>query len=107
MQIGLGIQRRLGNIIRKFTTLGERNNVALSTVTVSRKAHYGTTATLTISVGTGELSKNGGAWGPSVSIVPGDCVQARLTSSGSYETELSLTLSNADTFAVTTMIEPL
>ena len=92
---------------RKFGTLGDRVNVALApSTTTSRRVYYGTTATLTIATGTGTISKNGGAFGASVDVVPGDYIQVKVTNSASYSDPVAITLSNSDTFTVTTMVEP-
>jgi hypothetical protein len=90
----------------KYTTLGSKYNVPISpATTTSRKVYLNSTVTLTITTGTGTLSKNGGSYGASVSLVPGDYYQAKVTNSASYSTAVSITISNADTFSVTTLAE--
>ena len=92
---------------RKFGTLGDRVNVALApSTTTSRRVYYETTATLTITSGTATISKNGGAFGASVDVVPGDYIQVKVTNSASYSDPVAITLSNSDTFTVTTRAEP-
>ena len=93
--------------LSKFGVLGSKTGQPISpATTTSRRVYYGTTATLTIATGTGTISKNGGAFGASVDVVPGDYIQVKVTNSASYSDPVAITLSNSDTFTVTTMAEP-
>lgn len=96
----------------KAYILGSRVGVELSTLTVSRRVHPNISGTVDISItaGTGEYRINGGAWKATADVISdGDYFEARLTSSGDYETNLTLTFAidaGSDVFTVTTMADP-
>jgi len=93
----------------EYDTLGSRNNVAISTPTVSRITYPGVTGAISITSGIGHYRKNGGSWvNTAGTLIPTDYIEARITSSASYETAVELVFSidgSADTFTVTTMAE--
>jgi hypothetical protein len=72
-------------------------------------SHSRSGGAISITTGTGDYRINGGSWVSSAGTVSaGDYVEARLTSSGSYDTALELVFSiagSADTFTVTTISE--
>ena len=93
----------------KFFTFGSKSLVEVSTVTTSRKRYIKTGGAISITSGTGHYRINGGSWvNTAGTVVAGDYVEARLTSSASYSTALELVFSIAgasDTFTVTTMAD--
>ncbi len=100
--------------VRQFFSLGSRSNSIVSTVITSRRAYQkniGTDVAISISAGTGEYRINGGSWvSTDGTISDGDYLEARLTSSASYDTAVSLVIdigTGDDTFAVTTMSDPI
>lgn len=91
------------------STFGSRTNSPTSTVIMSRIIETQATGVIAITDGTGEYQQNGGAWVSTAgTVVPGDLIRARVTSSASYETAVTLEITIdgvADTFSVTTLAE--
>jgi len=94
------------------TTFGSYAAVPLDTVVMSRTIQTQATGAISITAdlsGTGEYQINGGLWTSAPgTVVPGDLIRARLTSSALYETlsALEITIDGvADTFSVTTVVE--
>jgi len=97
------------NLGSKATTLGSRGNVEISTLTVSRKTYPGVAGAISITSGSGDYRINGGSWVSSAgTLIISDYIEARTTSSGSYDTAVALVFDidgSADTFTVTTRVE--
>ncbi len=88
-------------------TVGSKTDQPISTTITSRRAYPRTTGDVTIVSGIGTVSLNGsGIWLSAITLTSiTDYFQARVTSSGSYETAIELVLDvdgNSDTFSVTT-----
>lgn len=88
-------------------SLGDKSSAELSTsYSSSSPTISGINTSATVTVSGGEWRKNAGAWGSaSGSVVNGDTVQVRGTSSGSYSTAVNVTLTVggvSDTYTITT-----
>ena len=91
------------------TTFGTLVGYPLDTVIMSRTIQTQATGAIAITAGTGEYQINGGTWVSTAgTVVPGDLIRARVTSSASYETAVTLEITIdgvADTFSVTTLAD--
>ena len=91
----------------KHPTLGSKTDQPLSTLTISRRSYPYVTGVIAITAGSGHYRINGGAWvNTNGVLVPTDYIEARVNSSGSYATEVTLTFSldaGSDIFSVTTL----
>jgi len=109
-----------GKILRQFcknqymgqgygSTFGSMNSVPLDTVIMSRTIQTQSTGAIAITSGTGQYQINAGSWVSTAgTVVTGDTIRARVTSSASYETAVALEITIdgvADTFTVTTLAE--
>jgi len=76
---------------------------------MSRTIQTQSTGAIAITSGTGQYQINAGSWVSTAgTVVPGDTIRARVTSSASYETAVALEITIdgvADTFTVTTLAE--
>lgn len=99
---------RYGTLIYP-TTFGSYDAVPLDTVIMSRRIQTQATGAIAITSGTGEYQKNEGSWvSVAGTVVPGDIIRARVTSSASYTTAVTLEITIdgvADTFSVTTLAD--
>jgi len=107
---GRPVARSLGSRSKRlFSSFGSKTGVPLSTVITSRAVSASSSGAISITVGTGEYQINGGTWVSTPgTVVLGDLIRARLTSSGIHETAVSLEITIngvADTFTVTTHVE--
>jgi len=88
------------------TTFGSMTNVPVDTVIMSRTIQTQATGAIAITSGAGQYQINAGSWVSTAgTVVPGDTIRARVTSSASYETAAALEITIdgvADTFTVTT-----
>jgi len=98
-----------GGSLRWNKTFGSMNSVPLDTVIMSRTIQTQSTGAIAITSGTGQYQINAGSWVSTAgTVVPGDTIRARVTSSVDYETAvvLEITIDGvADTFTVTTLAD--
>lgn len=91
-----------------FTDLSGVNLSSLSTATAITPTGYEAGAAVSVTgSGSPQISINGGAWGTSGTITPGQTIAVRLTSSGSVSSALTATVTIggvSDTWSVTTRV---